>query len=181
MNPAKVLPSLTPVYSRKEIGGRVRELARALSRSFAGKEPIIVGVLQGAFLFVADLVREMRIPVKMDFVQVGSYGQGTKSTGTLHLVKDLGGDIAGQDVILVDTVLDTGLTLRFLLDLFARRHPRSLTTCVLIDKRQRRQVEVTADHVGFVLADGFVVGYGLDYRGSYRNLDGVYHLKDEGR
>src|SRR2546425_442908 len=121
MNPAKVPPSLTPVYTRKEISGRVRELARALSRSFAGKEPLIIGVLQGACLFVADLVREMHIPVKMDFVQAGSYDQGTKSTGTIHLLKDLGGDIAGQDVILVDTVLDTGLTLRFLLDLFKQR------------------------------------------------------------
>ena len=180
MNASRVPPALVPLYSREEIRARVQELARTLSDSFAEREPLVVGVLKGAFLLTADLVREMQVPIKVDFVQAGSYSQGTKSAGTVHLLKDLGCDIAGQDVILVDTVLDTGLTLRFLLDLFSQRHPRSLTTCVLIDKQQRRQVTVTADHVGFVLADGFIVGYGLDHGDSYRNLDGIYLLEDAG-
>jgi len=174
MNAVHVPPSFVRLYTRSEIALRVRKLAQALSDSFAEREPLIVGVLKGAFLFTADLVREMQVPVKMDFVQVGSYGHGTESAGTIRLLKDLDDNIAGKDVILVDTVLDTGL------DLFNQRHPRSLTTCVLIDKRQRRRVEVTADHVGFVLADGFVVGYGLDYQQSYRHLEDIYLRKDGG-
>src|SRR5262245_39731249 len=179
MNTLPVPPSLVPLYARSEIAERVRELAQALSASFAERAPLVVGVLKGAFLFTADLVREMQVPVKMDFVQVGSYGGGTESAGTIRLLKDLDNDIAGQDVVLVDTVLDTGLTLQFLLYLFNQRPPLSLTTCVLIDKRQRRQVEVTADHAGFILADGFIVGYGLDYQQLYRNLADIYLLKSE--
>lgn len=177
MTASRVSPALVLLYSREEIQARVRELAQTLASSFTERQPLVVGVLKGAFLFTADFVREMPIPVKVDFVQAGSYGQRTKSIGTVQLLKDLDCDIAGQDVILVDTVLDTGLTLRFLLDLFKQRQPRSLTTCVLIDKQQRRQVEISADYVGFVLADGFIVGYGLDHGESYRNLDGIYQLE----
>jgi hypoxanthine phosphoribosyltransferase len=165
---------LIPLYSREEIAKRVREIALDLSQTYMDREPIVVGVLKGAFVFVADLVRAMTIPVKVDFVQVGSYGYSTESAGSAHLSKDLDFAIKDQDVILVDTVLDTGLTLRFLLDLLSQRNPRSLTTCVLIDKRQRRQVEIEADCVGFTLADGFVVGYGLDHGEAYRSLDGLY-------
>lgn len=170
-------PFFVPLYSRAKIAGRVREIALDLSRTYAGGEPIVVGVLKGAFLFVADLVREMTISVKIDFIQVASYGSGTESTGTPRLVTDLGLDIKDQDVILVDTVLDTGLTLRFLLDLLARRHPRSLSTCVLVDKHHRRQGNVQADYVGFTLSDGFIVGYGLDRGEAYRHLDSLYLMR----
>ena len=149
---------LVPLYPREAIARRVRELARALSSSFAGREPLIIGVLKGAFVFVADLVRELEIPVTVDFLQVASYGFATESSGAVRLVKDLTLNITGQDVIIVDTIVDTGLTLHFLRDLLLQRHPRSLTTCVLIDKRQDRRVEVALDHVGFVLPEGFVVG-----------------------
>lgn len=167
---------LVPLYSREQIAKRVQEIALDLSLTYTDREPIVVGVLKGAFVFVADLVRAMTIPLKVDFVQVASYGYGTASTGSVHLSKDVGFDLTDQDVILVDTVLDTGLTLRVLLDLLSQRNPRSLTTCVLIDKRQRRQVEIEADYVGFTLADGFVVGYGLDHGETYRHLDSVYLL-----
>lgn len=168
--------SLTLLYSRETIAARVQELARALSRDFADREPIVIGVLKGAFLFVADLVRAVTIPVKVDFVRVTSYGRGTASSGTAQLITDLSLDLHGQDVILVDTMLDTGLTLRSLFDLLAKRHPRTLSACVLIDKRRRRQVEMRADYVGFTLPDGFVVGYGLDHAEAYRNLDSIYLL-----
>jgi hypoxanthine phosphoribosyltransferase len=169
---------LAPLYFREEIAKRVREIALDLSLTYTDREPIVVGVLKGAFVFIADLVRAMTIPVKVDFVQVASYGYSTESTGSVHLSKDLGFAITNQDVILVDTVVDTGLTLRFLFDLLSQRNPRSLTTCVLIDKRQRRQVAVQADYVGFTLADGFVVGYGLDHGEAYRHLDSVYLLSN---
>jgi hypoxanthine phosphoribosyltransferase len=179
MKSSRALPSLVPLYSREAIAARVRGIAQALSSTFAGREPVVVGVLKGAFLFVADLVRELEIPVKIDFVQVASYGSGTESVGSVRLLKDLSLNIERQDVILVDTILDTGLTLRFLLDLLSHRRPHSLTVCVLIDKPQRRQVEVRADYVGFGLSDGFVVGYGLDQGEAYRNLDGLYLVKGQ--
>jgi len=168
---------LVPLYPREAIARRVRELAQALSSSFAGRKPIVIGVLKGAFVFVADLVRELEIPVTVDFLQAASYGFATESSGAVRLVKDLTLNITGQDVILVDTIVDTGLTWRFLRDLLLQRHPRSLTTCVLIDKRQDRRVEVALDHVGFVLPEGFVVGYGLDQGESYRHLDSLYLVR----
>jgi hypoxanthine phosphoribosyltransferase len=171
------MTSLVPLYPRAAIAQRVREIARALSSSFTGREPVVVGVLKGAFIFVADLVREMEIPVTVDFLQVASYGSATTSSGAVRLVKDLDLDIAGQDVILVDTVVDTGLTLHFLRDRLLQRRPRSLTVCVLIDKRQSRRVEVAVDHVGFVLSEGFVVGYGLDQSEAYRHLDSLYLVR----
>jgi hypoxanthine phosphoribosyltransferase len=153
-------------------------MAQVLSRSFAGREPIVVGVLKGAFIFVADLLREMEIPVKVDFVQAASYGLATRSSGAVRLVKDLSLEVHGQDVILVDDIVDTGLTLRLVVDLLQQRHPRSLTICVLIDKRERRRVEVAVDHIGFVIPGGFVVGYGMDKGEAYSSLDGLYMVKD---
>lgn len=179
MRASRVPPLLAPLYSCEAIAKRVKEIAQVLSRSFAGREPIVIGVLKGAFIFVADLVREMEIPVKVDFVQAASYGLATESSGTVHLVKDISLDIRGQDVILVDDILDTGLTLRFVVDKLQQRHPRSLTVCVLIDKRERRQVEVAVDHIGFVLPGGFVAGYGIDKGEAYRDLDGLYIVKSQ--
>ena len=153
-------------------------MAHTLSQTYAGREPLVIGVLKGAFLFVADLVRAMEIPVKIDFVQAASYGSATTSSGQVRLVKDCTTNISGQDVILVDTIVDTGLTLDFLHTQLRHRQPRSLTTCVLLDKPHRRQVEVYVDHVGFTLDQGFVVGYGLDFDDVYRHLDGLY-LVDE--
>ncbi len=172
--PPPQLSKLTPLYSRNEIATRVSEMAHTLSQTFAGREPLVIGVLKGAFLFVADLVRAMEIPVKIDFVQAASYGSATTSSGHVRLVKDCTIDISGQDVILVDTIVDTGLTLDFLYTQLHHRQPRSLTTCVLLDKPHSRQVEVRGDHVGFTLSQGFVVGYGLDFDDAYRHLDGLY-------
>lgn len=148
--------------------------------SFAGKEPIVIGVLKGAFVFVADLVREMDIPVTVDIIQAASYGLALKPSGTIRLGKDIGLDIHDRDVILVDDILDTGFTLRFIIDRLEQAHPRSMTVCVLIDKRERRQVEVIVDHGGFVLAKGFVARYGIDMGEAYRNLDSLYIVKNSG-
>ncbi|MCS6925507.1 MAG: hypoxanthine phosphoribosyltransferase [Candidatus Binatia bacterium] len=167
-------PALTLLYSREAIAARVRALAQMLSQDFAGREPIVIGVLKGAFMFVADLVRALTIPVQIDFLQVASYGSGRISSGTVQVLTDLRCDIRGQDVILVDTVLDTGFTLRAVLEVLAKRQPRALSTCVLLDKRGRRQVAVQVDYVGFTLTDGFVVGYGLDHAEAYRHLDSIY-------
>lgn len=177
MKASRVPSALRSLYPREVIARRVQEIAQALSRRFAGQEPIVIGVLKGAFVFVADLVREIEIPVKVDFIQAASYGLATESSGTVRLVKDLGLDIQGQDVILVDDILDTGLTLHFIINRLRQRHPRSLTVCVLVDKCERRQVEVTVDYVGFVLAEGFVAGYGIDKGEAYRNLDGLYTVE----
>ncbi len=179
MKASRVPSSFVPLYPCQTIAKRVRELAQELSRSFVGREPIVIGVLKGAFIFVADLVREMDIPVKVDFVQTVSYGLATQSSGGVQLVKDLSCNIYGQDVILVDDILDTGLTLRFVIDVLQQRQPRSLTICVLIDKHERRRIEVAVDHVGFVLPKGFVVGYGMDKGGVYSSLDSLYIVKDE--
>jgi hypoxanthine phosphoribosyltransferase len=179
MKAPQVPPSLVLAYPREAVARRVREIAQTLSRQFAGREPIVIGILKGAFIFVADLVREMDIPVKLDFMQAASYGLGTKSSGTIRLDKDLSLDVCGQDVILVDDILDTGLTLHFIINRLKQRHPRSLTVCVLIDKRERRQVEVAVDHIGFAFAEGFIAGYGIDKGEEYRNLDGLYTVKGE--
>lgn len=176
--PAPEPSKLTPLYSSDEITARVHSMARTLSRTFAGREPVIIAVLKGAFVFVSDLVRAMEIPVKIDFVQAASYGSETISSGQVRLVKDCTTNIDKQDIILVDTIVDTGLTLDFLHTQLRHRQPRTLTTCVLLDKTSSRQVEVDVDHVGFTLIEGFVVGYGLDFDDAYRYLDGLY-LIDE--
>lgn len=176
--PPPQLPKLTPLYSRDEIAACVQTMAHSLSQTFAGRQPLVIGVLKGAFLFVADLVRAMKIPVRVDFVQAASYGSATTSSGQVRLVKDCTTDMSGQDVILVDTIVDTGLTLDFLHTQLRHRQPRSLTTCVLLDKPQSRQVEVYVEHIGLTLRQGFVVGYGLDFDDAYRHLDGLY-LVDE--
>ncbi len=177
MKASQVPPSLVPLYPRETVARRVREIAQALSHQFRGQEPIVIGVLKGAFIFVADLVREMDVPVKVDFIQAASYGLATESSGTVQLVQDVSLDLQGRDVILVDDILDTGLTLGFIIDRLKQLHLRSLTVCVLVDKRERRRVEVAVNHVGFTLTEGFVVGYGIDKGEAYRNLDGLYIVK----
>ena len=179
MSSVQPSPRLVLLHSSDEIVVRVHDLAATLSDTFAGREPLVLGVLKGAFVFVADLVRAMTIPVRVDFVQAASYGTETASSGQVRLVKDCTVDISGQDVILVDTIVDTGLTLRFLYDQLWQRQPRSLTTCALIDKHHSRQVDINVDHVGFTLGQGFVVGYGMDFADSYRQLDSVYLVDEE--
>ena len=159
-----------------ELAARISELGRTIARDYAQITPVLVGVLQGAVPFVADLMRRLPIDVTLDFVRAASYGAGTTSAGAVRLLVDLTVDIAGRDVLIVDDIVDTGLTLFALKRTFEARGPRSLRTCVLLDKGGRRQADVLIDYVGFSIPNVFVVGYGLDYDGLYRNLPHVAAL-----
>jgi len=160
----------------KEIVARVSELGRAIARDYAATNLVLVGVLQGAIPFVADLMRAIALDLTVDFVRTSSYGSGTTSSGSVQLVTDLSIDIADRHVLIVDDIVDTGHTLAALKRALEARGPRSVRTCVLLDKTGRRETEVSIDYVGFTIPNVFVVGYGLDYGGLYRNLPYVATL-----
>jgi hypoxanthine phosphoribosyltransferase len=164
------------LITEAQIASRVAEMTAEIQRDFKGRELVVVSLLTGTVMFLADLIRHLELPLRLDFMGVSSYGAGTES-GELVFNKELRLDVAGRDVLLVDDILDTGKTIdRVLAKLFVLR-PRSLKTCVLLDKPSRRVEKVQADYVGFVIPDKFVVGYGLDYAERYRNLPfvGVLH------
>jgi hypoxanthine phosphoribosyltransferase len=166
------------LYSREVIDRKVKELAAQISRDFSGKDLVVVGVLKGSFMFMADLIRAMTIPCTIDFIRVASYGAATVSSGKVQIKKDIETAIAGRDVLVVEDIIDTGLTLAFLRDKLLERAPRSLKFCTLIDKKHRREVEFHSDYVGFDLDQGFVVGYGLDFDEKARYLPDVYVLEE---
>src|ERR1700756_1478831 len=149
---------------------RVRELAADVSRDYAGKDLVLLCVLKGAVFFLADLMRHLEIPCEVDFMAVSSYGSATKSSGVVRILKDLDAVIEDRDVLIVEDIVDSGLTLQYLLRNLAGRNPRSLEVCALLIKPERREVELQAKYVGFEIPDQFVVGYGLDYGERYRNL-----------
>lgn len=165
------------LVAEKEIAARVAELGRAIARDYADSPLVLVGVLQGAIPFVADLMRALPIDVTVDFLRASSYGAGTSSSGTVRLVADLSVDVADRHVLVVDDIVDTGHTLAALKRELEARRPRSVKTCVLLDKTGRRETEVRIDYVGFTIPNVFVVGYGLDYDGLYRNLPHVATLE----
>ena len=164
------------LVAEDELAARVAELGAAIARDYARAAPVLVGVLQGAVPFLADLMRRLPIDVTVDFVRASSYGAGTTTSGTVRLAVDLTVDIADRDVLIVDDIVDTGLTLAALKRTFEARRPRSVRTCVLLDKGGRRQTDAPIDYVGFTIPNVFVVGYGLDYDGLYRNLPHVAAL-----
>lgn len=166
------------LFSKEVLDGRVRELAGQISRDYTGREPLIVGILNGAFVFMADLIRALDVRCRIDFVRMASYGTGSVSSGEIRIGKDLETPIAGRDVLIVEDIVDTGLTLSRLVKILRGREPASLKVCVLLDKQERRRVPFTADYVGFTIPDHFVVGYGLDYDEKYRFLPDVRVLKD---
>lgn len=168
---------LTLLYSKEEIAGRVKELAEAINRDYADRELILVGILRGTFVFLADLVRSLKIPVVVDFMGVSSYGLSNESSQQMTLTKDLQVSIEGKDVLVVEDILDTGLTVDFALKFLGPRRPTSLKVCALIDKSERRLVRVSADYVGFELDRGFIVGYGIDYGERYRHLPDIYRVE----
>lgn len=171
------MPELVPVIKKKDIDKAVASMARNISSDYAGRDLIVIGVLNGAFIFMADLVRHLSIPVEIDFVRVASYGTGTESSGHIQLTKDIEIDIRGKDLLVVEDIIDTGLTLSYLVDHMKSFGPRSIKICTLIDKRERREVEIHADYAGHVIREGYLVGYGLDHAEKYRNLPEIYHLK----
>ncbi|HXF82404.1 MAG TPA: hypoxanthine phosphoribosyltransferase [bacterium] len=158
---------------------RIRELGQQISKDYEGKEPLLVGILTGAVLFVSDLLREITIPCELDFMATSSYADGTSSSGIVRILKDLDQSIEGRHVIVVDDIIDTGLTMDYLLETLKARYPASLRVCALLDKVPRRIRYVPLDYRGFEIPDKFVVGYGLDYAGRYRNLPFICVLKPE--
>jgi hypoxanthine phosphoribosyltransferase len=165
------------LLSEKEIQHKVKALARKISKDFSGREVLLIGVLKGAFIFMSDLARKMTTPVKVDFVRLASYGSETRSSGNVRITKDLETPLRGKDVLIVEDIIDTGVTLKYLFQRLKVRRPRSLKVVALLDKVARRKVDFRADYVGFRIEDHFVVGYGLDCAEEYRNLRGIYLLK----
>lgn len=158
------------LLSHDAIQARVREMGAEIARDYAGREPHLVGVLKGAFAFMSDLCRAIDLPLTLDFIAVSSYGTTTKTTGEVQLVKDLDTGLDGRDLLVVEDIVDTGLTLNYLLKVLRARGPKSVKVAALLSKPARRLVETPVDYTGFTIPDSFVVGYGLDYNEKYRNL-----------
>ena len=167
------------LLSQQELQRKVNELGEQITRDYAGKEPIFVGVLKGCFVFMADLMRAVNLPCQIDFMAVSSYGKGTTSSGNVQINKDLSYDIAGRDVIIVEDILDSGVTLNYLVGYLNNRNPRSIKIVTLFDKPARRKAPIKADYFGYEVPDEFIVGYGLDYAEKYRNLPYIGVLKPE--
>ncbi len=165
---------------RAEIAKVVDDLARRISDDYAGQEIVMVGVLKGSFIFLSDLVRKITVPVVIDFMSVSSYYGGTKSSGVVKIIKDMDTDIQGKHVIIVEDIIDSGLTLNHLKDLLLTREPASLRVCAAFDKPERRKVSISADYLGMPIPDAFIIGYGLDFDGQYRNLPDVCILAIDG-
>jgi hypoxanthine phosphoribosyltransferase len=167
------------LISEQDLTRRVAELAAEVYRHYAGQDLVLVGVLKGAIMFMTDLARQIPLPLEMDFMAVSSYGNATKSSGVVRITKDLDGSIEGRNVLVVEDVVDSGLTLRYLLENLRNRNPASLRVCALLNKRVPRKADVTVEHVGFEIPNRFVVGYGLDYDENYRNLPYIGVLRTD--
>ncbi len=167
------------LYDAGQIQDKIKELGETLSRDFEGRNPLVICVLKGAFIFMADLVKTITVPLEIDFMAISSYGQSTKSSGVVKIIKDLDVSVEGRDVLIVEDIIDSGLTLSYLIDVLERRNSKSVTVVTLFDKPTRRTVDLEADYTGFSLPDEFVVGYGLDFAEKYRNLPFIGVLKPE--
>ena len=167
------------LLSEKQIRERVVELGRAITEDYADDPPILVNVLKGGFVFLADLVRAIELPVEVDFMEVSSYGDGTTSSGVVRILEEQSESVEGRHVIIVEDIVDTGRTLSYLIENLETRHPKSVKICTLLDRRGRREVDMNLDYVGFVVPDKFVIGYGLDLAQKYRNLPYIAVLEDE--
>lgn len=166
-------------FSGEELQARVRELGEQITRDYEGKSPLFVGVLKGSFVFMADLMRAVDCYCDIDFMAVSSYGSGTTTTGAVKINKDLTYNVEGRDIILIEDILDSGVTLSYLKKYIEARKPSSVRICTLLDKPARRKADIDADYVGFECPDAFIVGYGLDYAERYRNLPYIGVLKSE--
>jgi len=167
------------LFSREQIELRTREIASRISADYQGRQLVIIGVLKGCFVFLADIIRNLDLDITIDFVQIASYGAGRESSGDCVVLKDLGIDIRGRDVLIVEDIVDTGETLAHLIGDLQQRSPASFRVCTLLNKQYRRRVEVTVDYIGFEVDDVFVVGYGLDFDERYRALPDIYALPPE--
>ncbi len=167
------------LITSEEIGVRVRELGQQITNDYAGQEILMIGVLRGAVIFMADLARSIKRPMDIDFMAISSYGMSTNSSGVVRIIKDLDEVVEGRHILIIEDIIDSGLTLNYLVDNIKSRKPASVRICTLLSKPDRRKVNVTVDYNGFIIPDHFVVGYGLDYAGKYRNLPFIGVLKPE--
>lgn len=170
---------LEVLLSEEEIQAKIRELGERISRDYQGKSPVFLGILKGCYVFMADLLKNIDLYCEMDFMAVSSYGSGTSSTGAVKITKDLNRDIEGRDLIIVEDILDSGVTLSYLKGYLANRNPASVKIVTLLDKPERRKAPIKADYYGFQVPNEFVVGYGLDYDEKYRNLPYIGILKPQ--
>ncbi len=173
------MSTMKVMISREELKKKTVEMAAQISSDYQGKELLLVGVLKGGFMFLADLAREMSIDVSIDFISCSSYGNAKTSSGVVRILKDIDYDITGMHVLIVEDLIDTGLTLNYLKDLFAAKGCASIKICTIMDKPSRRKVPMEPDYEGIIIPDAFVVGYGLDYAEKYRNLPDVCIIEDD--
>ena len=169
-----------PLVTQEEMRARIKELGKQIATDYTGKDFVLVGVLKGAYAFFADLARAIRIPMRVDFIVVASYGSKAKTSGKVKIITELTEDIRGKDVLLVEDIVDSGITVQRLVKTLAKRKPRSIKVCTLLNKAERRIVDVVVDYVGFKIPNKYVVGYGLDYQQKYRNLPYLAVLDMEG-
>ncbi len=167
------------LFTEQQLADIVKEMGARISRDYEGKNLVMVSVLKGSLIFMADLMREITVPCSIDFLSVSSYGAGTTTTGEVRILKDLDATLEGKDLLVVEDILDSGVTLSFLLKNLSARHPQSIRLCTLLDKPERRRVDIHPDYVGAQVPDKFIVGYGLDYAEKYRNLPYIGVLKPE--
>jgi hypoxanthine phosphoribosyltransferase len=165
------------IISRRELEKKVKELGNRISRDYSGKELILIGILKGSFVFLSDLVRQIKIPHEVDFMAVASYGQEIEGSGVVKLIKDLSVNIQGKDVLIIEDIVDTGLTLNFIRKNLLLRNPKSLEIVALLDRKERRKVQIPLRYVGFTVPNEFVVGYGLDLGEKYRNLPHIAKIE----
>ena len=167
------------LFTKQEIEAAVKRLAGEIRQDYRGKHPILIGILKGSFVFMADLIRSLNFPLEVEFIRLSSYGRGTESSGKIKVVQGLRSSIKGRDVLVIEDIVDTGFTTAFLLDYLRRKKPASLKLCALTDKPSRRQVPVTIDYLGFTVPDKFIVGYGIDWDEKFRYLPDICFVEVE--
>ena len=172
-------PNLHTLFCRDEIEATVKRLAAEIRGDYHAKYPLLIGVLKGSFMFMADLIRLLDFPLEVDFMRLSSYGRGRQSSGRIKVVQGLRSEVKGRDVLVIEDIVDTGLTTSFLLDYLRKKKPASLKLCALTDKPSRRRIPVTIDYLGFTVPDKFLVGYGLDWDEKFRNLPDIYVLESD--
>ena len=171
------MPELIPVLKKDDIEHMVVQVASRISSDYQERELVLIGVLKGAYVFLSDLARQMSIPAQVDFIGISSYGADTSSSGKIRLTKDIDINIKNKDVLIIEDIVDTGLTLSYIVEYLESFSPKTIKVCALIDKRERRKSKVKIDYACHLTDEGFLVGYGLDYSEDYRNLPDIYHLK----
>jgi hypoxanthine phosphoribosyltransferase len=171
-------PELKILISRNEIAKAVNRLALEIQRDYQGKQPLLIGVLKGSFLFMADLIRQLDLPLELDFVRLSSYGAARESSGKVRIIQGVKTPVKGRDILVIEDIVDTGITISFLLGYLKKKQPASLKLCTLTDKPSRRRVPVPIDYRGFTVPNKFIVGYGLDFNQRFRNLPHIYALEN---